>query len=75
VADTFFSIPAVCKIKGKTVHGIVSSLPDSLRLAPDAPANASEILCFYPHGIHRHILPDWPETDYAWPAMWAPLTV
>lgn len=74
VADSFFTIPAVCTIHGRTVHGIISDLPSSLRLAPDAPDNAGDILCFYPHGVHRNILPEWPATDYSWPAMWTEVT-
>lgn len=59
VADTFFSVPAICKIKGKTVHGIISGLPTDLVLAKDAPKDVNEIIAFYPHGKHRNILPSW----------------
>jgi len=60
IADTFFTVPARCTIKGKTVSGYVSDLPTDLRLAPDAPENAGEILAFYPSGKHKELLtPTW----------------
>ncbi len=64
VADTFFTIPAVLKIKDKTVHGAVSSLPHSVQIHPSAPDNANEILAFFPYGVNRHCLPEW--ASFTW---------
>jgi hypothetical protein len=48
-ADTFFSIPAVCTVRGKRIKGYFSSAKDADGL--DAPG-----LAFYPMDSHKHLL-------------------
>jgi hypothetical protein len=50
-ADTFFSIPASVRIKGKTISGYVTT--------EDGPDDG-RVWCFRHHSRHEGILPAWP---------------
>lgn len=63
-ADTFFSIPARVRVKGKWLSGYATSIGASGQTTDHSAGTVSQF-CKHTNGINAALLPDWPRDSWS----------